>query len=106
MAEQDTTNPAARDGLPARTPLELDIAAAAHRKLLVLALQLMARDDTLRTALVEAISQTLTFHDAHEDAGLEADAAFAFERRVDEEFRRVLSDVQAELGAEMRSPVV
>lgn len=105
MADEHETHPAAPDGLPARTPLELDIAAAAHRKILVLALQLMARDETLRPALVEAVSQKLTFHDAHEDAGLEADAAFAFERRVDEEFRRILSDVQAVLGEEMRSPV-
>lgn len=105
MAHEDSTQAAALDGLPARTPQELDIAAAAHRKILVLALQLMARDETLRPALVEAVSQRLTFHDAQEDAGLEADAAFAFERRVDEEFRRILSDVQAVLGDEMRSPV-
>ncbi len=105
MADEHETHPTAPDGLQARTPLELDIAAAAHRKILVLALQLMARDATLRPALVEAVSQKLTFHDAHEDAGLEADAAFAFERRVDEEFRRILSDVQAVLGEEMRSPV-
>ncbi|MFG1212953.1 hypothetical protein V5F72_13645 [Xanthobacter flavus] len=105
MADEDTTHPTAPDSLTARTPLELDIAAAAHRKLLVLALQLMARDEVLRAALVEAVSQKLTFHDSHEDAGLEADAAFAFERRVDEEFRRVLFDVQAVLGEEMRSPV-
>ena len=105
MADKNSTHLSQGESLPARTPLELDIAAAAHRKLLVLVLQLRARDDTLRTALVEAISQKLTFHDAHEDAGLEADAAFAFERRVDEEFRRILSDVEAVLGEEMRSPV-
>lgn len=106
MAHEESTHPTALDGLPARTPLELDIATAAHRKLLVLALQLMARDQTLRLALMEAVSQKLTFHDSHEDAGLEADAAFAFERRVDAEFRRILTDVQAVLGDGMRSPVV
>lgn len=105
MADESNTNPSVPPGLPPRTPLELDVAAAAHRKLLVLVLQLMARDETLRTALVEAISQKLTFHDAHEDPGLEADAAFAYERRVDEAFRRILADVEAVLGSEMRSPV-
>ena len=39
----------------------------------------------MRTALVEALSLRLTFHGVHENAGLEADAAFACERQVDQE---------------------
>lgn len=82
-----------------RERLELDACVAAHRQLLVLLATLVARDEGRHRAMVEAITQRLSFHDAHEDPGLEADAAFAFERRVDLELRRILEDVERALGA-------
>lgn len=80
-----------------RDPMELDACVAAHRQMLVLLSTLLARDEGRHAAMVEAVSQRLSFHDAHEDAGLEADTAFAFERRVDLELRRILEDVEVAL---------
>lgn len=87
----------ASDELPARMPLELDASLAAHRQLLILMFTLLARDPTRREELIETIHQKLIFHDAHEDPGLEADMAVAFERRMSDELRRILSDVLAAL---------
>lgn len=87
------------DDISLRQPLELDATVAAHRQLLVLLFTLMGQDEAKREAISEAISQRLNFHDSHEDAGLEADSAFAFERRVDEEFRRILGDAHMALRA-------
>ncbi|TCT02149.1 hypothetical protein [Aquabacter spiritensis] len=87
-----------RDDVAPRSQVNLDAAIAAHRQLLVLMFRVLGHDPARRDALVEAIDQKLTFHDGHEDPGLEADGAFAFERRVNAEFRRVLEDVRAGLG--------
>lgn len=87
------------DLIALRPQLALDAAVAAHRQLLVLVLSLVGQDPARREALAEAVRQKLVFHDAHEDPGLEADLAFAFERRVDEELRRILADVEAALSA-------
>ena len=88
-----------RDDLSARPPLELDASLAAHRQLLILMFTLLARDAASRQELIETIHQRLIFHDAHEDPGLEADMAVAFERRMSNELRRILGDVLAALEA-------
>lgn len=86
-----------RDDLSARPPLELDASLAAHRQLLILMFTLLARDAASREELIETIHQRLIFHDGHEDPGLEADMAVAFERRMSDELRRILGDVLAAL---------
>lgn len=87
------------DAMPLRSQIALDASVAAHRQLLVLMLTVIGRDEATRGALMDAIAQKLAVHDANEDPGIEPDPAFAFERRVDEELRRILSDVQAALAA-------
>lgn len=87
-----------------RERLELDACVAAHRQVLVLMATLVAQDEGRHRAMVEAINQRLSFHDAHEDPGLEADTAFAFERRVDLELRRILEDVERALRSKASGP--
>lgn len=88
-----------QDDIAVRQPLELDATVAAHHQLLVLLFTLLGRDEHSRDVISNAISQRLSFHDAHEDAGVEADAAFAFERHVDKEFQRILGDAASALRA-------
>lgn len=90
------------DDLPARSPMELDASIAAHRQLLILMFTLLGRDEPSREHLIQTIHQRLIFHDANEDPGLEADMAMAFERRMSDELRRLLSDVLASLEASAR----
>ncbi len=90
------------DDLSVRSTLQLDASMAAHRQLLVLMFTLLARDEASREDLIQTIHQRLIFHDAHEDPGLEADMAMAFERRMSDELRRILGDVLAALEASAR----
>ncbi|WP_188581255.1 hypothetical protein [Azorhizobium oxalatiphilum] len=83
-----------------RSPAEMDAVIAAHRQLLILLLSTIAENETMRARLAARIEQRELFRDAHEDPGVEADGAVAFEVAVEREMTRILDDVRSALAAE------